>query len=142
MNLRKDKIRLRELNSLERLIGYRFRNKTFLNQALTHKSYANEKYKTTAGDNERLEFLGDLVLGIVMSRILYDDCPHMDEGVLTRYKSQLVSGAMLGRIAKDLKIGDFLLLGKGEEASGGRKHASNVLCALEAIIGALYLDGD
>jgi ribonuclease-3 len=142
INLKKDRERLKKLKSLERLIGYRFRNSSLLNQALTHKSYANEKYKTSSGDNERLEFLGDSVLGAVISRILYDECPDYDEGILTRYKSQLVSGATLGRIAKDLKIGDFLLLGKGEEASGGRKHTSNLLCALEALIGAIYLDTD
>lgn len=142
MLLKKDKERLKKLKYLERLVGHRFKNKAILNQALTHKSYANEKEKSSSGDNERLEFLGDSVLGIVVSKILYDGCPDHDEGVLTRYKSQLVSGSTLGRIAKNLKIGDFLLLGKGEEASGGRKHASNLLCALEAIIGALYLDGD
>jgi len=142
MSLKKDKDRLKELRYLERLIGYRFRNKVLLNQAFSHKSYANEKYKAESGDNERLEFLGDAVLGIVVSRILYDDCPDYDEGVLTRYKSQLVSGATLGRIAKELRLGEYLLLGKGEERSGGRRHVSNLLCALEALIGALYLDGD
>ncbi len=143
MNLKKiDKSRLKKLKYFEKSIGYRFRNKWVLNQALTHKSYANEKYESKSGDNERLEFLGDSVLGIVISRILYDDCPDQDEGVLTRYKSQLVSGATLGRIARELKIGDFLLLGKGEEASGGKKHESNLLCALEAVIGAIYLDSN
>jgi len=142
MLLRKDKERLRKLKDVERLIGHRFKNKAILSQALTHKSFANEKDKMAYGDNERLEFLGDSVLGIVISRVLYDDCPNHDEGILTRYKSQLVSGSTLSRIAKNLKIGGFLLLGKGEEASGGRKHDSNLLCALEAIIGALYLDGD
>ena len=142
MLLKKDKERLKKLKHLERMVGHRFKNKAILNQALTHKSYANEKDKMASGDNERLEFLGDSVLGIVVSKILYDECPDNDEGILTRYKSQLVSGSTLGRIAKNLKIGDFLLLGKGEDASGGRKHASNLLCALEAIIGALYLDGD
>ena len=142
MLLKKDKERLRKLKEIERLIGHRFKNKAILSQALTHKSYANEKDRVAYGDNERLEFLGDSVLGIVISRVLYDDCPDRDEGILTRYKSQLVSGSTLSRIAKNLKIGDFLLLGKGEEASGGRKHASNLLCALESIIGALYLDGD
>ncbi|NQT75750.1 MAG: ribonuclease III [Candidatus Omnitrophica bacterium] len=142
MDLKKDRDRLKKLKALERSIGYRFRNKVLLHQAFTHKSYANEKYKTRSGDNERLEFLGDSVLGIVISRLLYDDFPDQDEGVLTQYKSQLVSGATLGRIAKDLKIGEFLLLGKGEEASGGRRHVSNLLCALEALIGAIYLDGD
>jgi len=137
-----DKTRLKQIKSLEKRIGHRFRNKFLVNQALTHKSYANEKYKSKYGDNERLEFLGDSVLGIVISRILYDDCPDQDEGILTRYKSQLVSGATLGRLAKDLRIGEYLLLGKGEEASGGRRHVSNLLCSLEALIGAIYLDSD
>lgn len=141
MNVKIDKERLKKLKDLERLIRYRFRNKTFLDKAFTHKSYANEKYKTKYNDNERLEFLGDSVLGIVISRILYDDYPNENEGFLTRCKSQLVSGAMLGRIARELKIGSFLLLGKGEESSGGRRHTSNLLCALEALIGAIYLDG-
>lgn len=142
MDLKKDKVRVAALKSIEKIIGYRFRNKGLLNQALTHKSYANERSKTKSKDNERLEFLGDSVLGIVISRVLYNDYPDKDEGVLTKYKSQLVSGATLGRIAKELRIGEYLLLGKGEEFSGGRKHASNLLCALEALIGAIYLDGD
>jgi ribonuclease-3 len=141
MILKKDKERLKKLRKLEKSIAYRFRDKALLNQALTHKSYANERRKSRSLDNERLEFLGDSVLGIVASHILYDEYPHHDEGVLTRYKSQLVSGATLGHIAKELSIGGFLLLGKGEEASGGRRHTSNLLCALEALIGAVYLDG-
>ncbi|MFH1782405.1 MAG: ribonuclease III [Candidatus Omnitrophota bacterium] len=142
MNLKKDKERLKQLKILEKIIGYRFKNKALLNQALTHKSYANEKYKKIPYHNERLEFLGDSVLGIVISRVLYDEHPEKDEGSLTRYKSQLVSGATLEKFAKKLGLGEFLLLGKGEESSGGRKQSSNLLCALEAIIGAIYLDND
>ena len=142
MNLRKDRKRLKKLKDLEKTLGYRFRNKVLLNQALTHKSYANEKHRLGLKDNERLEFLGDSVLGIVVSRLLYDDFPDQDEGILTRYKSQLVSGSTLARIAKKLRIGEFLLLGKGEEASDGKRHTSNLLCALEALIGAIYLDGE
>ena len=141
MDLKKDKDRLKKLKSIERTISYRFRNKSLLNQALTHKSYANEKYKSRSGDNERLEFLGDSVLGIIISEVLYNDYPDKDEGILTRHKSQLVSGTTLGKIAKELHIDEYILLGKGEEASGGKKHASNLLCALEALIGAIYLDG-
>lgn len=141
MYFSKDKQRIIKLKQLEKLLRYRFRNKNLLNHALTHKSYSNEKNMPIASDNERLEFLGDSVLGIVISHVLYNDLPGEDEGVLTRYKSQLVSGNNLARIAKQLKIGDYLLLGKGEEASDGRKHISNTLCALEAIIGAMYLDG-
>ncbi|MBA3052925.1 MAG: ribonuclease III [Candidatus Omnitrophica bacterium] len=142
MDLKRNKDRLKKLKSIEKAISYRFRNKSLLNQALTHKSYANERSQSCSGDNERLEFLGDSVLGIVISNVLYNDYPDKDEGVLTKYKSQLVSGTTLGRIAKELRFGEYLLLGKGEEASGGKKHASNLLCALEALIGAIYLDGD
>ncbi|MCX5693389.1 MAG: ribonuclease III [Candidatus Omnitrophica bacterium] len=141
MNLKKDKDRLKKLKIFEKSTGYSFRNKVLLNQAFTHKSYANEKKLERSSDNERLEFLGDSVLGLIMSHTLYNECPGDDEGVLTRYKSQLVSGETLGRIAKELEIGEYLLLGKGEEASGGRKHVSNLMCAMEAIIGAIFLDG-
>ena len=141
MNIRKDKERLKKLKIFEKSVGYGFRNKALLNQAFTHKSYANEKNLEHSSDNERLEFLGDSVLGVVMSHILYNECQGEDEGVLTRYKSQLVSGEILGRIAKELEIGEYLLLGKGEEASGGSKHTSNLMCAMEAIIGAVFLDG-
>jgi len=141
MNLRKDKNRLRSLKKFEKSIGYGFRNKFLLNQSLTHKSYANEKNMERSSDNERLEFLGDSVLGVVISHMLYNECPGEDEGVLTRYKSQLVSGETLARIAKEINIGEYILLGKGEEVSGGRRHMSNLMCALEAIIGAVFLDG-
>lgn len=142
MHLKKDKERLKKLNIFEKtILRYGFRNKSLLNQALTHKSYTNEKNLERSSDNERLEFLGDSVLGVVISHMLYNECPGEDEGVLTRYKSQLVSGETLARIAKDVTLGEYLLLGKGEEASGGRKHVSNLMCALEAIIGAIFLDG-
>lgn len=140
ISLKKDKERLRKLKIFEKSIRYGFRNKFLLNQAFTHKSYANEKNLGRSNDNERLEFLGDSVLGLVMSHILYNECQGEDEGVLTRYKSQLVSGETLGRIAKELGIGEYLLLGKGEESSGGRKHVSNLMCAMEALIGAIFLD--
>lgn len=141
MNLKKDKDRLKKLKIFEKSIGYSFRNKFLLNQALTHKSYANEKNMERSSDNERLEFLGDSVLGVIISHTLYNDYPGEDEGILTRYKSQLVSGETLARIAKEKEIGEYILLGKGEESSGGRKHVSNLMCALEAIIGAIFLDG-
>jgi ribonuclease-3 len=141
MNLKKDKNRLKKLRIFEKTTGYSFRNKALLSQAFTHKSYANEKNLVRSSDNERLEFLGDSVLGLVISHTLYNECPGDDEGVLTRYKSQLVSGETLGRIAKELALGEYMLLGKGEEASGGRKHVSNLMCAMEAVIGAVFLDG-
>ncbi len=139
--LKKDKDRLKKLKIFEKSIGYGFRNKFLLNQALTHKSYANEKNMERSSDNERLEFLGDSVLGVIISHTLYNEYPGEDEGILTRYKSQLVSGETLARIAKEMGMGEYVLLGKGEEASGGRKHISNLMCALEAIIGAIFLDG-
>ncbi len=141
MNLKRDKDRLKKLKIFEKSIGYGFRNKLLLNQALTHKSYANEKNMERSSDNERLEFLGDSVLGVIISHTLYNEYPGEDEGILTRYKSQLVSGETLARIAKEMGMGEYVLLGKGEEASGGRKHISNLMCALEAIIGAIFLDG-
>lgn len=141
MNLKKDRDRLKKLKIFEKSTGYGFRNKSLLDQALTHKSYANEKNMERSSDNERLEFLGDSVLGVIISHTLYNECPEEDEGVLTRYKSQLVSGETLARIAKYIGIGEYILLGRGEEASGGRKHVSNLMCALEAIIGAIFLDG-
>jgi ribonuclease-3 len=139
--LKKDKERFKKLKIFEKSIGYGFRNKFLLNQALTHKSYANEKNMERSSDNERLEFLGDSVLGVIISHALYKECPREDEGILTRYKSQLVSGETLARIAKEMEIGEYILLGKGEDASGGRKHLSNLMCALEAVIGAIFLDG-
>jgi ribonuclease-3 len=142
MNIRKDRERLKKLKSFEKIIGYRFRNKLLLNQALIHKSYANEKNMGRLSHNERLEFLGDSVLGIIISHTLYNDYPAEDEGVLTRYKSQLVSGDTLAKIAKHIQIGEYILLGRGEEASGGRRHVSNLMCAVEALIGAIYLDGN
>ncbi|MDP2921689.1 MAG: ribonuclease III [Candidatus Omnitrophota bacterium] len=141
LDLRKDKTRLRKLKAFEKSIRYRFRNKFLLNQAFTHKSFANERNMDRSSDNERLEFLGDSVLGIVMSHTLYNEYPGEDEGVLTRYKSQLVSGETLAKIAKEIDMGEYILLGKGEEASGGRKHMSNLMCSLEALIGAIFLDG-
>ena len=130
MNLKKDKDRLKKLKIFERSIGYGFRNKFLLNQALTHKSYANEKNMERSSDNERLEFLGDSVLGVIISHTLYNEYPGEDEGVLTRYKSQLVSGETLARIAKEIEMGEYILLGKGEESSGGRKHISNLMLSL------------
>jgi len=141
MYLKKDKGRFKKLKIFEKSINYGFRNKLLLNQALTHKSYANEKDMERSSDNERLEFLGDSVLGLIISHMFYNEHPESDEGVLTRYKSQLVSGETLARIAKELGIGEYILLGRGEETSGGRKHVSNLMCSLEAVIGAIYLDG-
>ncbi len=108
-----------------------------VNLALTHSSYAFEK--GLPGDNERLEFLGDAVLGFLVSRYLYDKYPDADEGRLSKRKARIVSRSMLGRQATRLGIGNLLLLGKGEEISGGRRRSTLLGCALESLIGAFYL---
>ncbi len=108
-----------------------------VNLALTHRSYSFEQ--GVFQDNERLEFLGDALLGFVVSRYLYEKFPEADEGTLSKRKSSLVSRSMLGRQAKALGLGPLVLLGKGEELSGGRRRSNLLGCALEALIGAFYL---
>ena len=108
-----------------------------VNHALTHRSYSFEK--GSFEDNERLEFLGDAFIGFLVSRYLYEKFPDADEGTLSKKKSSLVSRSMLGRQAKALGLGPLVLLGKGEDLSGGRKRSSLLGCALEALIGAFYI---
>ncbi len=129
-------------NSLEELLGYQFRNKDFLILALTHSSYAHEiAGSSLTACNERLEFLGDAVLGLVITHYLYQQYPDLSEGKLSAMKSRLVSGGILGKVAKSLNLGKYLLLGKGEERLGGRLRKSMMARTLEAIVGALFLDG-
>ncbi len=129
-------------NSLEELLGYRFRNKDFLTLALTHSSYAHEiSGSSLTACNERLEFLGAAVLGLVITHYLYQQYPELSEGKLSAMKSRLVSGGVLGKVAKSLNLGKYLLLGKGEERLGGRLRKSMVARTLEAIVGAIFLDG-
>jgi ribonuclease-3 len=109
-----------------------------IQEALTHSSFAFEH--GLPYDNERLEFLGDAVLGLVATEFLYTTYPHSNEGVLAKYKSQIVSRAVLGKRAEDMGIGELILLGKGEEQNGGRTRLALLGSALEAIVGALYLD--
>ncbi len=110
-----------------------------LEQALTHSSYLNENPSTFAS-NERLEFLGDAVLGLVVARFLYERCPAAGEGELTRIRADIVRGSTLARAAGRIELGRFLVLGRGEEAAGGRTRDRNLAGALEALIGAVYLD--
>ncbi len=131
--------RKKELQLFERHAGLRFRELGSLNQAFTHRSYANE-LSETAANNERLEFLGDSVLGMVVSEYLYELLPDQPEGELARIKSFVVSEASLSDIAKHLRVDNFILIGKGEEYSGGRSKKAILADALEAIIGAFYLD--
>lgn len=128
------------LSSLENNIDYVFENKSILKQALTHSSYANEN-RNSGPFNERLEFLGDAVLSLISADFLYRRFPSMPEGDLTKLRSGLVCTASLSEYARQISLGDFLLLGKGEDANGGRERNSNLENAFEAVIAAVYLDG-
>ncbi|MDD6155739.1 MAG: ribonuclease III [Lachnospiraceae bacterium] len=129
------------LGEFQEMIGYRFRQEGLLQQALTHSSYANEKHMRKLSDNERLEFLGDAVLEIVSSEFLYHNYPEVPEGELTRLRASIVCEPTLALCTEEMELGKYLFLGKGEEQTGGRKRKSILSDALEAIIGAIYLDG-
>lgn len=126
---------------LEQKIGYRFQNRALLKQALTHSSFANEQKINKLADYERLEFLGDAVLELVSSEFLFRENPQLTEGKLTKLRSSMVCEPALAYCARDLELGQYMLLGKGEEATGGRKRESITSDAMEAMIGAIYLDG-
>jgi ribonuclease-3 len=111
-----------------------------LGHALTHSSYVNENPGFAPASNDRLEFLGDAVLSLIVAEKLYRDFPHFDEGEMTRLRGALVRGSTLTHIARTIGLGDYLCLGKGEEASGGRCKPANLAGALEAIIAAIFLD--
>lgn len=129
------------IEELENKIGYRFQDKRLLRQALTHSSYANEQKINKLKDYERLEFLGDAVLELVSSDFLFHENPQMPEGKLTKLRSSMVCEPALAYCARDLELGQYMLLGRGEEATGGRMRDSITSDAMEALIGALYLDG-
>ena len=130
-----------DLKSLENIIGYSFRDKELLKKALTHSSFANEKKLGKEGCNERLEFLGDAVLELVTSQFLYVKYPSLPEGILTKKRASLVCEPTLAFCAREFDLPSFLLLGKGEELTGGRQRDSIVSDATEALLGAIYLDG-
>lgn len=134
---------LLDLAVLETALGYEFRDRGPLVRALTHKSRAYEQSPPGADllDNEQLEFLGDSVLGFVVSDILVHKFPGYREGQLTKLRAQLVSEAHLYEVAQDLRLGEFLLLGRGEEMSGGREKKALLADAVEAVLAACYLDG-
>ena len=129
------------LKELGKKIGYTFREPALLEQALMHSSYTNEKHLPKYQCNERLEFLGDAVLELVSSEYLYLNSPHTPEGELTKTRASMVCEPSLALCARDIGLGDYLLLGKGEEATGGRHRDSVTSDAMEALIGAVYLDG-
>ena len=129
------------MEQLEQIIGYTFQNKKLLRQALTHSSYANEKKLGKLGCNERLEFLGDAVLELISSDFLYKKFPQIPEGELTKKRASLVCEPSLAYCAREFGLPEFLLLGKGENMTGGRNRDSIVSDATEALLGAIYLDG-
>ena len=127
--------------SFEKKIGYTFRDKKLLRQALTHSSFANEKRLNKLSNNERLEFLGDAVLELTSSEYLYHEHEKMPEGDLTKLRASLVCESTLALCARELALGEYILLGKGEAATGGIERESILSDAMEALIGAIYLDG-
>lgn len=129
-----------DLTELQRTLGVSFNDPSLLEQALVHSSYVNENPGFTHGSNEKLEFLGDAVLGLTIAEKLYQDFTQFSEGEMTRLRAALVRRETLARMAKALKLGDYLYLGKGEEASGGRSKSSNLASALEAVIATISLD--
>ena len=129
------------MEKLEEKLGYTFQNRALLENALTHSSYANENKHTGAQSNERLEFLGDSVLGMVTADYLYRVHPDLPEGDLTRTRAALVCEGSLVEVAQQLELGTYLKLGKGEDAGGGRERPSIVADAVEAVLAAVYLDG-
>ncbi len=128
----------KNFKEFEKIIGYTFKNDKLLFEALSHSSFANE---TKRNSNERLEFLGDSVLSIVVSDFLFENYKHLPEGQLTKVRASLVCESSLFEFAKTIRLGDFLMLGKGEENTGGRTRPSILADAFEAVIAAIYLDG-
>jgi len=131
---------LADLSQLQAKLGITFRELSWLELALTHSSYINENPGIAPASNERLEFLGDAVLGVVISESLYQAFPEADEGELTRLRSALVRRETLAEIAREIDLGEYLLLGIGEEAGGGSNKIANLAGSFESLIAAIYLD--
>ena len=129
------------INELETAIGYRFQNITLLQNALSHSSYANERWHNGLKSNERLEFLGDSILGMLVADYLYRTFPDRLEGELTRMRADMVCEKTLAKVANSLNLGKHLMLGRGEELGGGRNRDSILADAVESVIAACYLDG-
>lgn len=132
---------MKDIKAFQQKIGYQFQNEKLLTQALTHSSYANEKHMKKLSDNERLEFLGDAVLEIISSDFLYKNYQDKPEGELTKLRASIVCEPTLAICAGEIELGDYLRLGRGENLTGGRGRKSILSDALEAVIGAIYLDG-
>ena len=130
----------RQLTDLQEKIGVKFTEQSLLQRAVTHKSYANENHRQQLKDNERLEFLGDSVLDLIISRYLFVNYPQHPEGNLAKTRSVVVSAPILAQKAKELELGNFIRLGKGEEMTGGRTRDSILADCFEAVVGSIYLD--
>jgi len=137
---KKGSIALADLAVLQEILGVSFNDPSLLEQALVHSSYINENPDLAPTSNERLEFLGDAVLGWVVAEKLYQDLPAFTEGEMTKLRATLVRRDALARAARAIGLGDYLYLGRGEEASGGRHKPANLAGALEAVIAAIFLD--
>ena len=129
------------IKDLEEALGYRFRNISLLQNAVTHSSYANERWHNSLLSNERLEFLGDSVLGMLVAEYLYRNFPNRPEGELTRMRAEMVCEKTLAAAADRIGLGSHLLLGHGEEQTGGRRRSSILADAMESVIAASFLDG-
>lgn len=132
---------MESIKTFEKNINYIFKNQGLLKEALTHSSFSNERKENMVHNNERLEFLGDAVLSIVISDYLFKNHVDLPEGELTKIRSKIVCESTLGECAKRIELGEFMFFGKGEEMTGGRKRTSILADAFEALIAAIYLDG-
>ena len=130
-----------EIRTLEQLLGHTFKHRNLLELALTHSSAAHERKDSPSKDNEQFEFLGDSVLGLIISDYLFRHFHHLNEGELSKLRAHLVSSANLFKLTRQLNLGDFLILGKGEEKTGGRKKQAVLADAFEAVVAAVFLDG-
>ncbi len=133
--------RQKALKAFQKRIHYRFKSLDLLDQGLRHKSFVHENFEAAGEDNERLEFLGDAVLDLVISHLIMERYPDYPEGHLSRLRASVVNETHLAEIARELLVGDYLLLGKGEEMTGGRQKNSILAAAMEAILACVYLDG-
>ncbi len=131
---------MNDWDACQKALGIFFNDQSLLKQAFVHRSYLNENPNSVLPSNERLEFLGDAILDFIVTDELYSEFPELPEGDLTTIRASLICRQTLAKVASSLKLGDWLLLGQGEETSGGRKRESNLANTSEALIGAIYLD--
>lgn len=136
------KVKVDKLSELEKTLNYKFTNRKLLKTALTHSSYANEHKMKPVENNERLEFLGDSVLNLMVSQYLYKKYPEYPEGDLTKIRAMIVCESSLAYVAREINLGKYILLGKGENITGGRDRDSILADTIEAVTGAIYIDSD